>query len=223
MAIRVLIADDHVLLREGLRRILEMESDLEVVGEAGDGFQAIAQVKQLQPDVVLMDINMPGMGGLEATRAICKQVPTTNVIVLTVHDSDEYVVEMVNAGAKGYLLKDVEPATVIEAIHRVHDGESFIPSDLMVKVFREFKRITAYQREFSTPIGRRDDGLTARELEVLQHIVWGQTNKEIAAALFISEKTVKNHVTSILRKLELNDRTQAAVYALRHGLAQAEL
>jgi two-component system response regulator DegU len=224
--IRVLIADDHALLREGLRRILELEPDLEVVGEASDGEEALQKAKELLPNVILMDIHMPGMGGLEATRAIREHVPSADIIVLTIHDGDEYVVEMVNAGAKGYVLKDVEPATVVEAIHRVHEGESFIPSDLMVKVFREFQRISAYQRGISdAPTdhpGVQDERLTARELEVLQHIVYGETNKEIAASLFISEKTVKNHVTNILRKLGLSDRTQAAVYALRHGLARAE-
>lgn len=224
--IRVLIADDHVLLREGLRRILELEPDLEVVGEASDGEEALQKAKELLPDVVLMDIRMPGMGGLEATRAIREHVPSADVIVLTVHDGDEYVVEMVNAGAKGYMLKDVESATVVEAIHRVHEGESFIPSDLMVKVFREFRRITSYQGTRPSPLQGRpdvqDERLSARELEVLQHIVYGETNKEIAASLFISEKTVKNHVTNILRKLGLADRTQAAVYALRHELVRAE-
>jgi two-component system response regulator DegU len=224
--IRVLIADDHALLREGLRRILELEPDLEVVGEASDGEEALQKAKELLPNVILMDIHMPGMGGLEATRAIREHVPSADIIVLTIHDGDEYVVEMVNAGAKGYVLKDVEPATVVEAIHRVHEGESFIPSDLMVKVFREFQRISAYQRGISdAPTdhpGVQDERLTARELEVLQHIVYGETNKEIAASLFISEKTVKNHVTNILRKLGLSDRTQAAVYALRHGLVRAE-
>jgi two-component system response regulator DegU len=224
--IRVLIADDHALLREGLRRILELEPDLEVVGEASDGEEALQKAKELLPNVILMDIHMPGMGGLEATRAIREHVPSADIIVLTIHDGDEYVVEMVNAGAKGYVLKDVEPATVVEAIHRVHEGESFIPSDLMVKVFREFQRISAYQRAISdAPTdhpGVQDERLTARELEVLQHIVYGETNKEIAASLFISEKTVKNHVTNILRKLGLSDRTQAAVYALRHGLVRAE-
>jgi len=168
-------------------------------------------------------------------------------VVLTIHDDDEYVVEMVNAGAKGYMLKDVEPARVIDAIHRVHEGEAFIPSDLMAKVFREFRRMAVYGRKAPTTgtagtagagmssagisgaAGMADTAppadankLTSRELEVLQTIVDGHTNREIAGKLFISEKTVKNHVTNILRKLDLTDRTQAAVYALRHNLAKVE-
>ena len=178
------------------------------------------------PHLILMDIRMPGMGGLEATRAIREQVPSTDIIALTIHDGDEYVVEMVNTGAKGYVLKNVEPATLVEAIHRVHEGESFIPSDLMVRVFREFQRMSAARKEVSeehpTRSESQEDRLTARELEVLHHIVLGQTNKEIAASLYISEKTVKNHVTNILRKLGLSDRTQAAVYALRHNLVRTE-
>jgi DNA-binding NarL/FixJ family response regulator len=232
MPIRVLIADDHALLREGLRKILEMEPDLTVVGEACDGLDAVAKVAQLAPEVVLMDINMPGGGGLEATRAVRERFPGVDVIALTIHDDDEYVVEMVNAGAKGYILKDVEPARVVEAIHRVHEGESFIPSNLMAKVFREFQRISMYGKKLQPVVesrfgsreieGGEHEKLTAREMEILQQIVNGRTNKEIATALFISEKTVKNHVTNILKKLDLSDRTQAAVYALRYGLAQVD-
>jgi two-component system response regulator DegU len=233
MPIQVLIADDHALLREGLRKILELEPDLVVVGEAADGSDAVLKAGELHPDVILMDINMPEGGGLEATRQIRELYPEVDVIALTIHDDDEYVVEMVNAGAKGYILKDVEPARVVEAIHRVHEGEAFIPSDLMAKVFREFRRMSTYGRKLSSAAlpeaataehdaiaaGERFR-LTARELEILQQIVDGHTNKEIATALYISEKTVKNHVTNILKKLDLSDRTQAAVFALRHGLAQ---
>lgn len=232
MPIRVLIADDHALLREGLRKILEMEADLSVIGEACDGHDVVEKVATLMPEVVLMDINMPGGGGLEATRVIRERFPAVDIIVLTIHDDDEYVVEMVNAGAKGYILKDVEPARVVEAIHRVHDGEAFIPTNLMAKVFREFQRMSTYGKKVQQEAaihptnretgGLEHDKLTGRELEILQQIVNGRTNKEIATALFISEKTVKNHVTNILKKLDLSDRTQAAVYALRYGLAQVD-
>lgn len=230
MPIRVLIADDHALLREGLRKILELEPDLEIVGEACDGQDVVEKATALNPDVVLMDINMPGGGGLEATRVIHKNLPEVDIIALTIHDDDEYVVEMVNAGAKGYILKDVEPARVVEAIHRVHEGEAFIPSNLMAKVFSEFHRLAHYTKRTQGVVMNAQpdleepehEKLTARELEIVQQIVNGHTNKEIATALFISEKTVKNHVTNILRKLSLSDRTQAAVYALRYGLAQVE-
>ncbi len=225
MPIKVLIADDHALLREGLRRILEMEPDIEVAGEACDGQEVVEKAAALRPDIILMDINMPGGGGLEATREIRRRFPAINVVVLTIHDDEEYLIEMVNAGAKGYMLKDVEPARVIDAIYRVHEGEAFIPGDLMSKVFREFQRRNAGGQK--TPLAGRGMGegperLTIRELEVLQAIVDGRSNKEIAGKLFISEKTVKNHVTNILKKLDLYDRTQAAVYAIRHGLVKAE-
>ena len=232
--IRVLIADDHALLREGLRKILEMEPDMCVVGEAVDGLDVIEKARALRPDVVLMDINMPNGGGLNATRTICEQIPGVDVIVLTIHDDDEYIIELVNAGAKGYMLKDVDPARVVEAIRRVREGEAFIPTNLMTKVFQEFRRrsaaealergsehpaTAAHARQEAAHRGERDP-LTERELEILQLIVDGRTNKEIAQALFISEKTVKNHVTNILRKLDLSDRTQAAVYAIRTGIVQ---
>lgn len=221
-SIRVLIADDHALLREGLRKILEMEADIRVVAEAGDGQSAVALATEYRPDVVLMDINMPGGGGLAATRSIHENLPDVDVIVLTIHDDDEYIIELVNAGAKGYMLKDVDPARLIEAIRRVQGGEAFIPSDLMTKVFQQFQR-RGEERAQSTHAVHvqpgKHDPLTERELEILQLIVDGYTNKEIAQALYISEKTVKNHVTNLLRKLDLSDRTQAAVYAIRTGLA----
>lgn len=235
--IRVLIADDHALLREGLRKILELEEDICVVGEAVDGLDVVEKAAALHPDVVLMDINMPNGGGLNATRAIREQLPDIDVIVLTIHDDDEYIIELVNAGAKGYMLKDVDPARVIEAIRRVREGEAFIPSNLMTKVFQEFRRRSSPDAGERAALGadqpvavvhvqgegatRSDhDPLTEREHEILQLIVDGRTNKEIAQALYISEKTVKNHVTNILRKLDLSDRTQAAVYAIRTGIIQ---
>lgn len=220
--IRVLIADDHALLREGLRRILEMEPDIQVVAEAGDGQAAVALATEHRPDVVLMDVNMPGGGGLAATRAIHNSLPGVAVIVLTIHDDDEYIIELVNAGAKGYVLKDVDPARLIEAIRRVKGGETFIPSDLMAKVFQQFQRREEGRQSPAEAISGQAGGhepLTERELEVLQLIVDGKSNKEIARTLYISEKTVKNHVTNLLKKLDVSDRTQAAVYAIRTGLA----
>lgn len=221
--ITVLIADDHPLLREGLVRILAMEQGIEVVGEAGSGPEAVSMVAELRPDVVLMDISMPG-GGLTATREISRQFPEVGVIILTIHDDEQYLYELVRAGAKGYLVKDSEPRRVVEAIRLVHQGGSYLPPDLMDKVLGEFRRL----QEGGAPPAARErprtgvDALTARELEILQLIVEGRSNAQIAGALYISEKTVKNHITNILRKLGLDDRTQAAVFALRHGLASLD-
>ena len=220
--IRVMIADDHALLREGLRKILEMEPDIEVVGEAADGVSAVQKARELRPDVVLMDVNMPGGGGLAATRIIRDQLPGVDVVVLTIHDDDEYVIEFVNAGAKGYMLKDVDPGYLIDGIRRVRAGESFIPAALMTRILQTLRRRTPASSAPAAAASRRGRSprplLTEREREILQLIVDGQTNREIAQTLFISEKTVKNHVTNLLRKLDLSDRTQAAVYAIRHGL-----
>lgn len=223
--IKVLIADDHALLREGLRKILELEGDITVVGEAGDGREAVDMAEKLRPDVILMDINMPQGGGLAATREIKERLPEIDVIVLTIHDAEEYVVELINAGAKGYMLKDVEPARVVDAIRRVHEGEAFIPSDLMARVFRQFGRsglggagLVSELRPTATIT--LPEPLTEREQEILQLIVDGHTNKEIGQKLFISEKTVKNHITHILSKLDLSDRTQAAVFAIKHSMVR---
>ena len=220
--IEVLIADDHALMREGLRKILELESDIAVVGEAADGIAAVEKTRELRPHVVLMDVNMPGGGGLAATRAIRHNFPEVDVIVLTIHDDEEYIIELVSAGAKAYLLKDVDPSRLVEAIRRVRSGETFIPPNLMARIFQKLcqRGIDAPRAVPAAPARAGSDGLTERELEILQQIVEGRTNKEIAQALYISEKTVKNHVSNILRKLDLSDRTQAAVYAIRHGLVR---
>lgn len=225
MPITVLIADDHPLLREGLVRILAMEEGIHVIGEAGSGPEAVDMVAKHEPDVVLMDISMPGGGGLAATREISRNYPHVGVIILTIHDDEQYLYELVRVGAKGYLVKDSEPRRVVEAIRRVHEGGSYLPPDLMDKVLGEFRRLKdGVGHGAATTVREKPrtgaDALTARELEILQLIVEGRSNAQIARTLFISEKTVKNHITNILRKLDLDDRTQAAVYALRHGLAQ---
>lgn len=221
MAIRVVIADDHPLLRQGLVKILSMEPDMEVVAEAQDAEEVLQLVAEHRPDIVLMDINMPKGGGLGATREISRRWPEVGVIVLTIHDEDQYLYELISAGARGYLLKDSEPARVVEAIRHVYQGGSFVPPDLMNKVLCQFRRLQSAE---AMGVSRRartgPPALTDREREILQLIVDGRSNAEIAEALFISEKTVKNHVTNLLRKLGLEDRTQAAVYALRHGLVE---
>lgn len=218
--IRVLIADDHALLREGLRYVLEMEDDIEVVGEAADGVDVVRKCHQLQPDVVLMDVSMPKGGGLEATRQIKQELPHVEVVILTVHDDQQYVADLINAGAKGYILKDVEPQRVAQVLRRVRAGEPFLEPNLMAKLFQ---RLQESQEQPPVAAAVEPDlkaRLTPRELQVLELIVEGKTNKEIADILIISEKTVKNHVTNLLKKLNLGDRTQAAVFALRHNLVQ---
>lgn len=225
MAIKVLIADDHPLLRQGLVGILSRESDIVVVGEAGDGREAVAMAAALQPDVVVMDISMPRGGGLGATRKIQELYPSIGVIILTIHDDDQYLYELVRAGAKGYLMKDAAPDLVVEAIRKVYRGKPYLPPDLLNKVLGEFQRMryggpptVRLQEEVGESRGA--EALTQREMDILEQIVNGLSNAEIGEELFISEKTVKNHITNILRKLGLTDRTQAAVYALHHGLVE---
>lgn len=219
MPIRIVIADDHPLLRQGLVKILSLEPDMEVVGEAQDGQEVLERVAEHQPDIVLMDINMPKGGGLEATRVIAERFPRVGVIVLTIHDDEQYLYELISAGARGYMLKDSDPALVVEAIRHVYEGGSYVPPDLMNKVLGQFRRMHNQDAPVYSRRSRQGGTtLTDREREILQLIVDGRSNAEIAAALYISEKTVKNHVTNLLRKLGLADRTQAAVYALRHGL-----
>jgi NarL family two-component system response regulator LiaR len=208
--ISVLIVDDHGVVRQGLRTYLELVDDLEVVGEAENGLEAVAQVRRHQPDVALMDLVMPEMDGIEATRQICAISPSTKVIVLTSFADDEQVFPAIKAGASGYLLKDVSPADLASAIRAVHAGETHLHPDVT-------KRLVDQLASPSTDQG--PDELTPRETEVLRLIAEGMSNREIAQALTISEKTVKTHVSNILSKLHLADRTQAAIYAHQHGLA----
>jgi NarL family two-component system response regulator LiaR len=208
--IRVLIVDDHGVVRQGLQTYLELLDDIEVIGEAENGLEAVAQVRQHQPDVVLMDLLMPEMDGSEATRQARAISPSTKVIVLTSFADDERVFPAIKAGATGYLLKDVAPGDLANAIRAVHAGETHLHPDITKKLVDQF----ASPR--SAPEGPAD--LTPRELEVLRLIAQGMRNREIAQALTISEKTVKTHVSSILSKLQVADRTQAAIYAHRHGI-----
>ena len=211
--ISVLIADDHPVVRQGLRTFLELQDDMEIVGEAGDGEEAVAKVQQLLPDVVLMDLVMPRLGGIEAIRQVRAVSPSSKVIVLTSFDDDEMVFPSVKAGAAGYLLKNARPQELAEAIRTVHRGEALLHPTIAAKLMQEF----AHDKPRAT-----GETLTERELEVLRHIARGMANKEIARELTISEKTVKTHVSNILAKLHLADRTQAALYAVRQGLAELE-
>jgi NarL family two-component system response regulator LiaR len=210
--IEVLIVDDHGVVRQGLRTYLELLDDIEVIGEAENGLEAMAQVGQHQPDVVLMDLVMPEMDGIEATRQVSAISPSTRVIVLTSFADDEKVFPAIKAGATGYLLKDVSPGDLANAIRAVHAGETHLHPDITKKLVDQLASPRSDPRP--TP-----DELTPRELEVLRLIAQGKSNREIARELAISDKTVKTHVSNILSKLHLADRTQAAIFAHRHGVA----
>ncbi|WP_422448143.1 response regulator [Thermoanaerobacterium sp. DL9XJH110] len=209
--ISVVLADDHVLMRKGLRKILEMEEDIEVVGEASDGYEAIDEVKAKNPDVLLLDINMPRLNGIEVTRKLKSEKVSTKIIILTIYDDREYLLELIKTGVLGYILKDIEPQGLLEAVRSVSRGETYIQPTLSRALVAEFNRITQ-------PIATAKKPLTPREKEVLVCIAEGMNNYEISSKLGISEKTVKNHVSSILRKLNLMDRTQVAVFALKNKL-----
>ncbi|MTI83683.1 MAG: response regulator transcription factor [Firmicutes bacterium] len=211
--IRVVVADDHALIREGLSRVLSLDPAISLVGEAEDGNHAVKITLEKKADVVLMDINMPQMNGIEACKLIMEKSPQTRVIALTIHEDEEYLFEMIRSGSSAYLLKDVSPDQLIHTIKGTAQGESFIPPKLMARVFQEFNRLSSEPNE-------ENHGLTKRELEVLELVAKGENNKSIAEKLFISEKTVKNHLTNIFQKLEVTDRTQAALYAIKNKIVQ---
>jgi NarL family two-component system response regulator LiaR len=213
-AIRVLIADDHEIVRKGIRALLATKRDIQVVGEASDGAEAVAQVQALRPDLVLMDLVMPKMDGIQATRAIMADQPGTRILVLTSFAADAQVFPAIQAGALGYLLKDSGPQELVQAIRKVHSGEPSLDPAVARKVLAE---LSAPPQKPLTP-----DPLTGRELEILRLIAQGQSNKEIAEHLAIAEETVHAHVSNILGKLHLASRTQAALYALKEGLATLE-
>jgi len=208
-AVRVLLVDDHPVVRQGLRALLSTQDGIEVVGEAEDGEAAVAAAERLSPDVVLMDVVMPGMDGVEALRRIGERRPQTRVVMLTSYADERRAMEAVDAGASGFLLKDASPRDVAAAIRAAHRGEAVLHPSVAAKLLAERRR---------PPAAHTD--LTARELEVLRLIARGLQNKQIAAQLHVSEKTVKTHVSAILRKLDVTDRTQAAMYAVRERLAE---
>jgi two-component system, NarL family, response regulator LiaR len=207
--IRVLIADDHAVVRQGLRTFLELQDDIEVVADACDGEEAVAAALDDRPDVVLMDLVMPGIDGIEATRRILRERPGTRVIALTSFLDDDKVLPAVRAGAAGYLLKDVEPGELVRAIHTVNDGGALLHPAVTARLMRELVD--------EEPEAESDANLTAREREVLALVARGLPNKLIARELGIAEKTVKAHMSSILAKLGVTDRTQAALLAVRRG------
>lgn len=226
--IKVLLADDHQLFREGLKRILNMEDDIEVIGECGDGIQVLEFCNINKPDIVLMDINMPIENGVEATQKLREMFPDVKVIILSIHDDESYVFETLRKGANGYLLKDMEAESLINAIRSVCEGHAFIHPKVTGKLINQLRRMT-YLNETGamaeTPVKEAgvkfvagdNNPLTRREAEVLRLMAEGKSNKMIGEYLFISEKTVKNHVSSILQKMEVDDRTQAVINSIKYG------
>ena len=216
MAIRVLLVDDQCLFREGLETLLSVHKDIQVVGQASNGQEAVEVAARVRPDVVLMDVRMPVLDGVRATRRLKRALPQCRVIVLTTFDDDEYIFDALRAGAVGYLLKDVPSARLVEAIRATARGESILEPSVAAKVIAEFTRVSSM-----VPAAQMEqlvEPLSERELEILSCIARGASNKEIADQLFIAEGTVKNHVTHILGKLGVRDRTQAAVKARDLGL-----
>jgi DNA-binding NarL/FixJ family response regulator len=218
MSVRVLIADDQALVRAGFKMILEAEPDIEVVGEAEDGVEAVDMIKRLRPDVALMDIRMPRLNGLEATRQVVNGAgdTPTRVLMLTTFDLNEYVYEALRSGASGFLLKDVPADQLVAGIHVVARGEALLAPSITRRLIEEFARNQPV--EHATP--KEIEELTAREMEVFKLVARGMSNAEIAAELIVSETTVKTHVARILMKLHLRDRVQAVVYAYESGLSQ---
>ena len=227
--IKVLLADDHQLFREGLKRILNMEDDLEVIGECGDGIQVLEFCYHTKPEVVLMDINMPIENGVVATERLRDIFPEVKVIILSIHDDESYVFETLRKGASGYLLKDMEAESLINAIRSVVNGHAYIHPKVTGKLINQLRRMT-YLDEIgvvsnaaaSTETGVKfvagdNNPLTRREAEVLRLMAEGKSNKMIGEYLYISEKTVKNHVSSILQKMEVDDRTQAVINSIKFG------
>lgn len=208
--IRVFLCDDHTLFRQGIRKLLELEDDIKIVGEASNGVEMLNMLKKTGPDIILLDIGMPQMDGVTATYKIKKILPRSNIVILTVYEDEPHIFEAIKAGAMGYLLKDVSIDELLEAIRRVYKGEALIQPIIATKVLKEFamldKKKIKPEDKFS--------GLTEREKEVLRLIALGGTNKEIAQKLGITEKTVKNHISNIFQTLHVNNRTKAALYAL---------
>lgn len=207
---RVLIADDHSMVREGLKQLIELESDIEVIGQAGDGDEAINMVHDLKPDVLLLDINMPKINGLEVLEILKEENDEVKILILTIHNEIEYLYRAVEIGVNGYVLKDSESDVLIKAIRSINNGESYIQPNMASLLFKKING------ELDNQI--KHNKLTKREIEVLKLITQGLLNKEIADLLCISEKTVKNHVSNIFKKIEVSDRTQAAVYAIKNNI-----
>jgi len=221
--IRVLVADDHPVVREGLSAIVDAEDDIVVVGQAWDGHEAVRLAHQLRPDVVLMDLKMPNMDGVEAIERIRAEVPGTYVLILTTYVDDEYILDGIRAGARGYLLKDAPPDELMRAIRVVARGESLLEPVIAAKVLDKLSALMAQGDADDPTETTRDITLTAREKEILILLAGGARNKDIADALFISERTVKVHITSLMQKLDANTRTEAVAKAIKRGLISLDV
>ncbi len=213
---RILLADDHILFRKGLAQLLNSQPDFQVIGEAADGLEALERARELMPDLILMDIDMPRCDGREATRLIKAEMPYVVIVILTVSDDEQDLFAAIKNGAQGYLLKKIDPADLFEQLRGLALGEAALSRLMANKILREFARAEP------EPPRTGDDPLTGRERQVLQLVARGLTNREIAETLVIAENTVKNHLRNILSKLHLDNRVQAAAYALREGLAPLE-
>ncbi|MFJ8246282.1 response regulator [Peribacillus asahii] len=223
----IVIIDDHQLFREGVKRILDFEASFDVVAEGDDGSDAMNLVENYHPDVVIMDINMPNVNGIEATQQLIQQYPETKVIILSIHDDENYVQHALKTGAQGYLLKEMDADALIEAVRVVADGGSYLHPKVTHNLVKEYRRLVsdenANQDTIHAPEIRRPlHLLTRRECEVLQLLADGQSNRAIGETLYISEKTVKNHVSNILQKMNVNDRTQAVVLAIKNGWVEVK-
>ncbi|HLR74568.1 MAG TPA: response regulator transcription factor [Virgibacillus sp.] len=219
--IDIVLIDDHKLFREGVKKILDFESTFNVVAEGGDGAEALKLVREYEPDIVLMDINMPHMNGVQATANLVSDYPDTHVIILSIHDDENYVTHALKTGARGYLLKEMDSDALIDAIKVVHEGGSYLHPKVTHNLVQEYRRLarenasatSEHSIEYRKPLHL----LTKRECQVLQLMAEGNSNRAVSESLYISEKTVKNHVSNILQKMKVNDRTQAVVTAIRNG------
>ena len=220
--IGVLLVDDHAVVRQGLRMFIEMQNDMHVLGEGVNGAEAVELAGQLHPDVILLDLLMPQMDGVEATRKIMQDNPQSRVLILTSFGDDDKIFPAIRAGAQGYLLKDIQPRDLVQAIRETYQGRAQLHPDVARRLMMEVSRDAAVKEPQPISLPTELQGLTEREREVLEHIARGLTNHEIAEKMVISEKTVKTHVSNLLDKLDLEDRTRAAIWALKHGLGSKD-
>ncbi len=216
--IRVLVIDDHAVVRQGLRTFIELQDDMEIVGEGSNGNEAVELAARLMPDVILLDLIMPGMGGLEAIRQILKCSPRSRVLILTSFSEDDKIFPAIRAGAQGYLLKDIQPRDLVQAIRETHQGKPQLHPDIAHRLMSAVADAPPALQKTTDPLTKDLQGLTEREREVLEMIARGLNNREIAEKMVVSEKTVKTHVSNLLNKLNLQDRTRAAIWALKHGV-----